>query len=139
MSNTLTKRDKEELERSKQTLIIIYKSSDPPQIDKAFHSWCQRTHNPYVGISKRRVRANIFMELPNASDLLDAEGNNQFRMLCLSYGVPEAGNTFKTPSIHDVPLELAEDFARKLVAIGLDYCRRNPPVVRGSDRERGQP
>lgn len=68
------------------------------------------------------------MDLPNASGLLDTEGSNQFRVLCIGYGVREAGNTFTKPSMDDVPLELTEDFARKLVAIGLDYCRRNPPV-----------
>ena len=128
MSNTLTKSDKEELERSKQTLIIIWKSPKPPKIEKAFHSWCQRTNNPYVRISKRRVQANIFMDLPNASGLLDTEGSNQLRMLYLSYGFPEAGNTFNKLGRDNVPLELTENFARKLAAIGLDYCRRNPPV-----------
>jgi hypothetical protein len=128
MNNKLTKGEKEGLERSKQTLIIIWKGSKPPKTDEVFWSWCRRTNNPYVHIRKRRTQANIMMDLPNASGLLDTEGSNQFRVLCIGYGVREAGNTFTKPSMDDVPLELTEDFARKLVAIGLDYCRRNPPV-----------
>ena len=67
------------------------------------------------------------MDFPSASTLLDNEGSHQFRELCMSYGVANAKSTFKNPSMEDVPLALADDFARQLTAIGLDYFKRNPP------------
>jgi len=126
MTITLTKREREEFEKAKQTLMIVWNNSKTPRIDEPFFWWCRRAHKPYVRISKRRTRAHVMMDLPNASGLLDAEGSEQLRLVCRSYGVPETGNTFKNPSMDDVPLDLAADFARKLLSVGLDYCQRNP-------------
>jgi len=126
MSITLTKKETEELERCKQTLTITWQSSTSPKIDEIFYNWCYQTNEPYVRIRKFRKSANFMMELPNDSRSLDAEGINQFRELCLSRGCSEKGNEFKNPSINDVPLELADEFAKRLVEIGMDFCRRNP-------------
>lgn len=127
MTITLTKREQAELEATKQTLIIAWNNSETPKIDAPFFWWCRRSHKPYVRISKRRKFANVMMDLPNASGLLDTEGSEQLRLLCRRFGVPEdAGNTFRNPSMNDVPLDLAEDFARKLLSVGLDFCQRNP-------------
>ncbi|MEO6036025.1 MAG: hypothetical protein ABIQ35_12285 [Verrucomicrobiota bacterium] len=129
MSYIHSKRQKAELEHCKKTLIIVWKTPSPPTIDKVFYTWCRRTNNPYVRICKRRKYANISMDLPNVSGFLDVEGSNQLRILCLNYGFPEEGNSFRNASVEDFPIKDAGGYAQKLVQIGLDFCRRNPPFV----------
>jgi len=126
MITTLTKHDRDDLEKLKQKLIIVWANSTVPRLDTPFFEWCQHSCNPYVRIQKARNSASIFMDLPNESGLLDPEGFNQFRNLCLSYGVPDQGDAFKKPSLQGIPLEFADEFAGKLVVIGRQYCSRNP-------------
>lgn len=127
MNTNFTKREKEELEQCKKSLIISWtarKNGGIPRINDSFFKWCQRTKQPYVQITLKRINANIFMDLPNASGLLDKDGAKQFHALCSEYGLPPQEMSFEKPSIEGLPREMAAGFAYKLVQIGRDYCMR---------------
>jgi hypothetical protein len=129
MNTTFTKREKEELEQCKKSLIIswkIRKDGSTPRIDGFLHSWCQRTNQPYVQIKLNRTDANVFMDLPGPG-LLDKEGAQQFRTLFFDTGFPEQGITFEKPAVDGLPHEKVAEFAQKLVQIGRDFCLRHKP------------
>jgi hypothetical protein len=126
MSIKLTKREKAELAGCKQSLTIVWKGPIPPRIDEIFFLWCRQMHNPYVHVSLRRTYADIVMDLPNGSGLLDTEGKDQFRALCVSHGCSEKWDCFENPAVTGVPREMAFEIAPFVVQIGLDFCRRNP-------------
>lgn len=137
MNRRLKEQEQLDLETCKQTLTITWKKPIPPRIDEAFYSWCRRTNNPYVRIRQKRNSADIFMDLPNASGVLDSEGKIEFSSLCLSYGFPEKGNTFRVPSADDIPLAVVPEFARKAVSIGLGFCGRLGLLKANVTRTRG--
>lgn len=124
MNAKFTKRETEELEQCKKSLIISWKirrDCSVPKINDSFFKWCQRTNQPYVQIMTKRTFANIFMDLPNASGHLDEDGTKQFHALCSEYGVAIFNDK---PAIDGVPIELAAGFANRLVQIGRDCCMR---------------
>ena len=126
MSIKLTKREKAELAECKQTFVIFTKGRNRPGIDEVFYFWCRQTNNPYLEVHLRRTYADISMDLPNGSGLLDTEGKDQFRALCVSLGCHEKGKCFEIPTLRCVPREIALKIAPLVVEIGFDFCRRNP-------------
>ena len=117
----LTKRERHELDACKLSSTIVWKGRKQPRIDDVFYSWCRRTKFPYVRIHYRRSHADIFMDLPGAGSL-DLEGIGQLRALCLNYGLQ--CDSIKSTHPIGLPTAKAEEFAKRLVEIGLSFCGR---------------
>lgn len=64
------------------------------------------------------------MDLPNSSGLLDPEGLEEFRNLCLKMGFPEKGNNFKVTHLLGMPKDKAPELVRRLLVIGHAFCGR---------------
>lgn len=129
MNANFTKREKIELEECKKSLIISCKVGRggvvrTPRINHCFFWWCQHTKQPYVQITLNRTTAEIFMDLPNGSGLLDEDGARQFHALCSEYGFPQQEITCTRPTVEGIPLEMTTGFARHLVQIGHNFCMR---------------
>jgi hypothetical protein len=127
MNVNFTKQEREELEQCKKSLIISWngrKNGGIPRIDEPFYNWCRRTKQPYVRVTLKRTSADIFMDLPNASGLLDKSGAQQFHALCSEFGFPPQEIKYENPSADGLPREMAADFAKNLVEIGRNYCSR---------------
>lgn len=125
MNLNFTEPEIEELEQCKKSLIISWKSrknGSVPRIDESFYNWCRRTKQPYVRVTLKRTSADIFMDLPNASGLLDKSGAQQFHALCSEFGFPPQEISYEKPSVEGLPREMAVDFAKKLADIGRNYC-----------------
>lgn len=123
-NDPLTKREQRELGACKLSFTIVLRGRTFPRINDAFYSWCRSTKNPYVTIRYARSHADIWMDLPGISGLLDLEGAKEFQALCLGYDFHGEGDDFKNPGITGLPKEKAAEFARRLVEIGLGFCRR---------------